>query len=122
MVTLRDLQAYADNLGCAPAIRIRAPAAVKPLLTFRQGTGILVLNVGAALKLPPRADTPGGAHPSMRPRSTPCSRASRTTATAPLRPRRAGLRIAEIARSCRRALHTLTVARRPFLARAGRTP
>jgi site-specific recombinase XerD len=57
MVTLVDLQAYADSLEGAPATRIRALAAVKSLLTFGQRTGFLVLNVGAALKLPPRKDT-----------------------------------------------------------------
>ncbi len=57
MVTLVDLQAYADSLAGAPATRIRALAAVKSLLTFGQRTGFLVLNVGAALKLPPRKDT-----------------------------------------------------------------
>src|SRR4029077_7271342 len=41
----------------APATRIRALAAVKSLLTFGQRTGFLVLNVGAALKLPPGKDT-----------------------------------------------------------------
>jgi len=57
MVTLVDLQAYADSLAGAPATRIRALAAVKSLLTFGQRTGFLMLNVGAALKLPPRKDT-----------------------------------------------------------------
>jgi integrase/recombinase XerD len=57
MVTLVNLQAYADSLDGAPATRIRALAAVKSLLTFGQRTGFLVLNVGAALKLPPRKDT-----------------------------------------------------------------
>jgi integrase/recombinase XerD len=52
-----DLQAYADSLGGAPATRIRALSAVKSLLTFGQRTGFLILNVGAALKLPPRKDT-----------------------------------------------------------------
>ena len=56
-ITLLDLQAYADSLDGAPATRIRALAAVKSLLTFGQRTGFLVLNVGAALKLPPRKDT-----------------------------------------------------------------
>src|SRR6266700_3749261 len=56
-ITLMDLQAYADSLAGAPATRIRALAAVKSLLTFGQRTGFLVLNVGAALKLPPRKDT-----------------------------------------------------------------
>jgi len=56
-ITLMDLQAYADSLGGAPATRIRALAAVKSLLTFGQRTGFLTLNVGAALKLPPRKDT-----------------------------------------------------------------
>jgi integrase/recombinase XerD len=56
-ITLMDLQAYADSLGGAPATRIRALAAVKSLLTFGQRTGFLLLNVSAALKLPPRKDT-----------------------------------------------------------------
>jgi integrase/recombinase XerD len=57
MVTLVNLQDYAESLGGAPATRIRALAAVKSLLTFGQRTGFLTLNVGAALKLPPRKDT-----------------------------------------------------------------
>ena len=56
-VTLADLQAYADSLSGAPATRIRALSAVKSLLTFGQRTGFLVLNVGAAVKLPPNKDT-----------------------------------------------------------------
>src|SRR5438105_3077097 len=56
-VTLADLQAYADSLSGAPATRTRALAAVKSLLAFGQRTGYLMLNVGTALKLPPRKDT-----------------------------------------------------------------
>jgi integrase/recombinase XerD len=55
-VTLADLQAYADSLSGAPATRIRALSAVKSLLAFGQRTGYLMLNVGAALKLPPNKD------------------------------------------------------------------
>jgi integrase/recombinase XerD len=56
-ITLMDLQAYADSLDGAPATRSRSLSAVKSLLSFGQRTGFLLLNVGAALKLPPRKDT-----------------------------------------------------------------
>ena len=52
MVTLGDLQAFADSLGGKPSSRARTLAAVKSLLSFGQRTGYLALNVGAALKLP----------------------------------------------------------------------
>ncbi len=56
-VTLGDLQAFADTLEqqtLAPSSRVRTLAAVKSLLAFGQRTGYLPLNVGAALKLPPK--------------------------------------------------------------------
>jgi len=58
-VTLGDLQAFADALAqqdLAPGSRVRTLAAVKSLLAFGQRTGYLPLNVGAALKLPPKKD------------------------------------------------------------------
>jgi len=56
-VTLSDLQAFADSLaGLAPSSRARTLATVKPLLAFGQRTDYLPLNVGAALKLPPKKD------------------------------------------------------------------
>jgi site-specific recombinase XerD len=52
-VTLGDLQAFADSLiGLAPASQARALSAIKSLFTFGYKTGYLVLNVGAALRLP----------------------------------------------------------------------
>ncbi len=58
-VTLGDLQAFANALeqeDLAPSSRVRTLAAVKSLLAFGQRTGYLPLNVGAALKLPPKKD------------------------------------------------------------------
>ncbi len=58
-VTLGDLQAFADALAqqeLAPSSRVRTLAAIKSLLAFGQRTGYLPLNVGAALKLPPKKD------------------------------------------------------------------
>jgi integrase/recombinase XerD len=57
MVTLGDLQAFADSLSGKPSSRSRTLAAVKSLLAFGQRTGYLALNVGAALKLPAGKDT-----------------------------------------------------------------
>jgi integrase/recombinase XerD len=57
MVTLGDLQAFADSLAGKPSSRSRTLAAVKSLLAFGQRTGYLALNVGAALKLPAGKDT-----------------------------------------------------------------
>jgi len=59
-ITLGDVQAFADELErqeLATSSRVRTLAAVKSLLSFGQRTGYLVLNVGAALKLPPKKDT-----------------------------------------------------------------
>ncbi len=58
-VTLGNLQAFADALAqqdLAASSRVRTLAAVKSLLAFGQRTGYLPLNVGAALKLPPKND------------------------------------------------------------------
>jgi len=58
-VTLGHLQAFADALAqqaLAPSSRVRTLATVKSLLAFGQRTGYLPLNVGAALKLPPKKD------------------------------------------------------------------
>lgn len=57
LVTLRDLQDFADSLkrGYAPlkpSSRARVLAACKSLLTFAQKIGALAFNVGAALKKP----------------------------------------------------------------------
>jgi integrase/recombinase XerD len=57
MVTLGDLQAFADSLAGKPSSRARTLAAVKSLLAFGQRTGYLALNVGAALKLPAGKNT-----------------------------------------------------------------
>jgi integrase/recombinase XerD len=57
MVTLGDLQAFADSLIGKPSSRSRTLAAVKSLLAFGQRTGYLALNVGAALKLPAGKNT-----------------------------------------------------------------
>jgi hypothetical protein len=57
MVTLGDVQAFADSLTGKPSSRARTLAAVKSLLSFGQRTGYLPLNVGAAVKLPRRKDT-----------------------------------------------------------------
>jgi integrase/recombinase XerD len=57
MVTLGDLQAFADSLVGKPSTRSRTLAAVKSLLAFGQRTGYLALNVGAALKLPAGKNT-----------------------------------------------------------------
>jgi integrase/recombinase XerD len=54
MITLGDLQTFADSLIGKPSSRSRTLAAVKSLLAFGQRTGYLALNVGAALKLPPK--------------------------------------------------------------------
>lgn len=53
VVTLADLQAYADTLShLAPASQSRKLSAIKSLLTFGWRTGCLPVNVGAALRLP----------------------------------------------------------------------
>jgi integrase/recombinase XerD len=55
-VTLADLQSYADHLAEQPlsaASRARALAAVKALLAFGHRLGVLPVNAGAALRLPP---------------------------------------------------------------------
>jgi integrase/recombinase XerD len=55
-VTLADLQAWADALAAAtlaPASRARALSAVKSLLGFGHRLGVLPVNAGAALRLPP---------------------------------------------------------------------
>lgn len=53
LVTLRDVQTFADTLSAlAPASQARTLAAIKSLLAFGQRTGYLRLNVGAALRLP----------------------------------------------------------------------
>jgi integrase/recombinase XerD len=57
MITLGDLQTFADSLIGKPSSRSRTLAAVKSLLAFGQRTGYLALNVGAALKLPPSKNT-----------------------------------------------------------------
>ena len=57
MVTLGDLQAFADSLVGKLSTRSRTLAAVKSLLAFGQRTGYLALNVGAALKLPAGKNT-----------------------------------------------------------------
>jgi integrase/recombinase XerD len=56
-VTLGDLQAFADALGGQASSRARTLGSVKSLLSFGQRLGYLPLNIGGALKLPPRKDT-----------------------------------------------------------------
>jgi len=59
LVTLTDLQVFADHLGqgsLKPASQNRALTAVKSLLSFAQETGYLPFNVGAAVKLRPNRD------------------------------------------------------------------
>src|SRR5919199_6182634 len=57
MVTLGDVQTFADSLTGKPSSRARTLAAVKSLLAFGQRTGYLPLNVGAAVRLPASKDT-----------------------------------------------------------------
>jgi len=53
LVTLSDLQAFADSLSdLAPTSRARILSAVKSLLSFAERTGYTPLNIGAALRLP----------------------------------------------------------------------
>ncbi|MFN7717255.1 MAG: tyrosine-type recombinase/integrase [Pseudanabaenaceae cyanobacterium] len=55
MVTLADLQAYADeldNLGLQVSSQSRSLSVVKSLLTFGQKIGVLTFNVGAVLTMP----------------------------------------------------------------------
>jgi len=57
MVTLADLQAFADSLvGLAPRTRGRILSAMKSLLAFSHKIGALPFNVGAALELPRAKD------------------------------------------------------------------
>jgi integrase/recombinase XerD len=58
MVTLADLQAFADSLQHG-ASRRRATAVVKSLLSFGQRTGYLPVNVGAVLPIQTPKDTLG---------------------------------------------------------------
>jgi integrase/recombinase XerD len=60
VVTLMDVQAYAEALGqgsLQPASQNRALTAVKSLLSFGHETGYLPFNVGAAVKLRPDRDS-----------------------------------------------------------------
>ena len=62
--SLGDLQAFADSLDTSSenphaASKARALAAVKSLLAFGHRTGLLPLNVGAALRLPKRRSSLG---------------------------------------------------------------
>jgi integrase/recombinase XerD len=58
MLTLADVQAFADSLGhLAPASQARTLSAVKSLLSFGHRLGYLPVNVGAALRLPKGKDT-----------------------------------------------------------------
>ncbi len=52
-ITLGDLQAFADSLlDLAPSSQARILSAVQSLFTFGHKSGYLMLNVGAALRLP----------------------------------------------------------------------
>lgn len=58
-LTLIDLQDYADELDqrtLAPATRARTLATIKSLLTFGHDAGVLPVNVGRAVPLPPVRD------------------------------------------------------------------
>lgn len=62
--TLAELQAFSDSLGSpkpsrASAGKTRALAAVKSLLAFAHRSGLVRVNVGAALRLPKRHTTVG---------------------------------------------------------------
>jgi integrase/recombinase XerD len=57
MVTLADLQRFADSLAGAESSRGRALAAVKSLLSFAAKLGAVPFNVGAALRKPKTRDT-----------------------------------------------------------------
>jgi integrase/recombinase XerD len=59
LVTLRDLQDYAQSLTgghLKPASQNRALTAIKSLLSFGHETGYLLFNAGAAVKLRPNPD------------------------------------------------------------------
>lgn len=57
-VTLGDLQAYADSFGdAAPSTRVRRLSAVKSLLAFGHRLGLLPVDAGAPLRLPPVKNT-----------------------------------------------------------------
>ena len=60
LVTLGDLQAYADQLDAAelrPATRRRLLAAIKSLYSFGHGLGYLPFDTAKPLRLPPLRDT-----------------------------------------------------------------
>jgi integrase/recombinase XerD len=57
LVTLRDLQAFADTLTGEGSSRGRVIASVKSLLSFGAKLGALPFNVGAALRKPAARDT-----------------------------------------------------------------
>ena len=56
IVTLGDLQGFADQLEGEPATRALTIGAVKSLLSFASRLGALPFNVGAALRTPKRRD------------------------------------------------------------------
>lgn len=57
-LNLADLQAFAQTLAdLAPSTQARILSSIKSLLTFGHRTGYLPVNVGAALRLPPRKTT-----------------------------------------------------------------
>jgi integrase/recombinase XerD len=53
LVTIGELQAFADSLSGAPATRRQRLAAVKSLLTFAVKIGYCPFNAGAVVRLPP---------------------------------------------------------------------
>ena len=58
LVTLADLQAFADSLAeLAPASRARRLSAVQSRLAFDHRLGLLPVNAGAPLRLPTKKDT-----------------------------------------------------------------
>jgi site-specific recombinase XerD len=57
LVTLGDLQAFADSLDGKPGTRSRVLATIKSLLSFATKLGALRFNVGAALRAPTYRET-----------------------------------------------------------------
>ena len=56
LVTLADLQAFADTLHGKPSSQAQTIGAIKSLLAFASRLGALPFNVGAALRCPKRPD------------------------------------------------------------------
>jgi len=52
VITIGDVQAFADSLECAPATKARVLAAIKSLFGFAKRIGYVRFDVSAAVKLP----------------------------------------------------------------------